>query len=90
MVLWAALAGGASVACQSDAGAICEKLFGCHILKDVPTSSDNPDGFSRDICESQVESELDALRRQQCADCIDAHSCAEIAESCRPVCAPQY
>jgi hypothetical protein len=91
LVLWAAIAGGGAVACQSDSGSICEKLFACHLLHDVPPSKDGKQkGFSRDICESQVEAELSDTQQADCADCIDGHDCGEIAEACRPDCTPHY
>ncbi len=90
MVLWTALAGGASVACQSDAGSICEKLFACDLLKEEPKTKPNPQGFNEDVCESQVEDELSEARQHECLECLESHSCAEIVEGCRAVCEPHY
>jgi hypothetical protein len=88
LVLWVALGGSLSAGCQSDSGAICEKLFACHLLWDEAPTEDNKPGFSRDVCESQVESELGDAQREQCADCVDSHACEEITAGCHAECAP--
>jgi hypothetical protein len=86
LVVWAALGGVFSAGCQSDSAAICEKLFDCNLLHDEAPSSENPPGFSHDVCESQVDNELSESLVEQCADCVDSHSCAEIPDACRSVC----
>jgi hypothetical protein len=88
--MWVAIAGGGTVGCQSDASAICEKLYGCHLLHDVPPSADNKDGFTKDICESQVESELSESQRKDCAECMDKHPCETLVNDCRADCGPRY
>jgi hypothetical protein len=90
LVVWAALCGAFSAGCQSDAGAICEKLFDCKLLHDEAPSSDNPPGFSEDVCQSQVDNELSDGQQEQCAECVDSHGCGEISESCRSVCAAKF
>ena len=47
-----------SVEVREAIGAICQKLFDCNLLHDEAPSSDNQPGFSKDVCESQVNSEL--------------------------------
>lgn len=86
-MVWAALGAAFSAGCQSDSGAICEKLYDCKLLHDEAPSSDNPPGFSQDVCESQVDNELSDGQQEQCHDCVDSHSCSEIPETCRSVCA---
>jgi hypothetical protein len=90
LVVWAALGGAFCGACQSDAGKICDKLFSCNLLHDEAASGDNPPGFSKDVCESQVENELGDAQQEQCADCVDDHGCSEIPNTCRSVCEAKH
>lgn len=67
--------------CGSDAGEICGRLDECQLL---PTAD-----FSTDKCEDQVEQKVGKSRREQCAECVSKHECAQIKETCRSVCAPE-
>src|SRR4051794_37203704 len=58
LVWWAVVGGALSAGCHSDASVICGKLYACHLLKDEAPTKDNPQGFTEDVCKSQVESEL--------------------------------
>lgn len=88
-MLWAALGGCLSAGCQSDSGAICEKLFACHLLWDEAPTDDNKPGFNQNVCETQVESELSDAQRGECADCVDGTACEDITKSCHAACAPR-
>lgn len=67
--------------CQSDAGEICGRLEECKLL---PTGD-----FDTDKCEDQVERKVGKKRREQCAECVSEHECAQIQSACRAVCAPE-
>jgi hypothetical protein len=67
--------------CGTDAGEICDRLDECHLL---PSAS-----FSTDKCEDQVEQKVGKKRREQCAECVSEHECAQIQDACRAVCAPE-
>ncbi|HEV8549452.1 MAG TPA: hypothetical protein VGQ57_10495, partial [Polyangiaceae bacterium] len=82
--------GALSVGCKSDASVICGKLYACHLLHDEAPTKDNPQGFTEDVCKSQVESELGDSQQERCADCTDTAACGEVQSKCRADCEAVY
>ncbi len=75
--------------CQSDASEICARLDECGLLPKGGVTAADPNGFTRDDCEAQVEREVPDSRREHCANCVSDHQCSEIQTVCLADCKPQ-
>ena len=86
--LFFGLALGFLTACQSDAGEICERLEECGLLPTGGVTSEDPDGYTADNCEVQVEQKVNETRRERCVTCVTTHECGQIKASCAADCEP--
>lgn len=72
------LAGASCAACDSPAQSACKRAEECGLFDSDETY---------DACVKEVEKELPAGQLEECANCLDDHSCSEIKDdACEKAC----